>query len=395
MRFRLATNGQGGQQLQQGIGSMFQAMAMGPLYAAQGAEEAQSADMKRQLMQSQIRQNDSQIGSHVAQAAIREQERKQLEGRPAMIDLMSATRAGMNVPEFRAGLSERMNGAPMVGPPMLQPAIPGVGPSGRTAQFDDAVSSLYAPAMASPAGHTNWDQMAQARGHLQQQNVLDQVLAGQTNAGRAGQAVAASKGTKMIDNIGDTGTGFNLFTGEGSTLNPALATLYGKNVGAQTNQRLAAAGASGAAAGASAALSKQRGEQTKRIAGGYLGTKDIVDEDTGEVSVVRIPTDAEPVTIGVKPAKGGTGADATNAKARNAVVASVEKDMRGANDAEIQAEVDRRLARRAPGKPAAPSAAAAAPNTDMTAANAVKADYKAGKLTREQATAKLRALGLK
>ena len=54
MRFRLATGGTGGQQLGDGVGNLFRSLAMAPLYQAQGAEDAQSAEQKRRLQQSQI-----------------------------------------------------------------------------------------------------------------------------------------------------------------------------------------------------------------------------------------------------------------------------------------------------------------------------------------------------
>lgn len=387
MRFRLATSGAGGQSLQNGIGSIFQAMAMAPLLRAQAAEESQTADMRRQLMQSQIGAHESTMGKNIAEAAIKQREAEQLAGRPDVLALMGASRAGMDVPTFRAGISERTHGAPMEGPPLLSPAIPGVGPSGRTAQFDDAITTLYGPAMATPADKTNWDQLANARGGYQQQDVLDQVLAGRTNPGRAGQAVAASKGTKQVENITDSGTGFNIHTGAGVTLDPGLQVLFGNKVKATVNKDNAAAGASGALAG-------QRKAQTDRIKGGYSKTVDLVDEDTGEVTIVRTPTGGEPVRVGVRPPKAGGGTEATNAKARNAVVAAVERDLKGATDAEIQEEVDRRMARRAPApKGGAPAPSQAAPKIDMTAAAQIKADAKAGKITREQAIVKLKALG--
>jgi hypothetical protein len=118
----------------------------------------------------------------------------------------------------------------------------------------------------------------------------------------------------------------------------------------------------------------------------------IVDDDTGEPSITRLPTGQEPVTVGVAPKK-ATGKDATLQKERNKVVSAVEKEMIGASDAEIAAEVDRRMARR--GSAPAPAKAPAAPQIDMGAAAKIKADFKAGKLTREQAAAQLRALGFK
>lgn len=377
MRFRLATSGAGGQQLTGGVGNFFRALALGPLAEQQGAEYAQNAAMKRNLMESQIAEN-------MAQAAVRQKEAQLLEQRPDTINLMGATRAGMSVPDFKTALSERTHGAPAEGPAFLSEPIPGLGPSGRTAGFDDAIQTLYGPAMATPADKTNWEQLSKARGNYKQQDVLDQVLAGQADAGRAGQAVAASEGKKIIDNIGNSGVGFNQFTGEGEVLNEALRTLFGDQGKALVQQRKAAAGASGAQAGLSTA-------RKDRVVGGFDKPVTVIDDDTGEATITRLPTVGASVSVGTA-AKKGTGVDATNAKERNRVVRDVEKELVGAPDDEIQAEVDRRMARRG-SKPGAKPTAPAAPKIDMTTAASIKADFAAGKLTREQAKAKLQAIG--
>lgn len=376
MRFRLATSGAGGQQLTGGVGNFFRALALGPLAEQQGAEYG----MRRQVA-------ESQIANNMAQAAIRRREEEQLAQRPDTINLMGATRAGMSVPDFKTALSERTHGAPAEGPAFLPQPIEGLGPSGRTAGFDDAIQTLYGPAMATPADKTNWEQLSKARGNYKQQDVLDQVLAGQTDAGRAGQAVAASEGKKLIDNIGTSGVGYNQFTGEGEVLNEALRTLFGDQGKALVQQRKEAAGASGAQANLSTA-------RKDRVVGGFDKPVTVIDDDTGEATITRLPTVGAPVSVGTA-AKKGTGVDATNAKERNRVTTAVEKEMIGASDEEIQAEVDRRMARRGAKPGAKPAAAPGAPKIDMTTAASIKADFAAGKLTREQAKAKLQAIGFK
>lgn len=251
MRFRVPNTG--GQQAADGIGNFFRAMALAPLQEAQAAEEAQTAGMKRDLIGAQTGLANANIGRVLAEAAIKQQEAKTLEGRPDVLNLMGATRAGMSVPEFQAGVNERKYGAPAVGPALLPQPIEGVGPSGRTAAFDDAILTLFGPAMATPADKTNWDQIANARGEYRNQDLRDSVLSGRVDPARAGAAQAAVAGKPMISNIGTSGAGFNVFTGEGKSLNPGMEVLFGDQGRAGIALDQARAGASLAQAGASKA----------------------------------------------------------------------------------------------------------------------------------------------
>lgn len=377
MRFRLANTGAGGglgAGMSNAVGNLLQL----PMLRAQAADEAETVGMRRRLMESQIAEN-------MAQAAIREQERAQLAGRPDVLTLMGATRAGMSVPEFSAGIRERTQGAPLVGPPVLH---------NRGPQFDDAITTLYGPAMATPAGKVNWDQLASARGRYQTQDVLDEVLQGRVDPGRAGRAVAASKGTAQFDNVGNTGAGFNIHTGEGNVIDQALRTLFGDEGQSRIRENDAQAGSARAAAGAHGASANLSNARRERVSGGYDRPVTVLDDDTGVANITRLPTGQQPVTVGVAPKK-ATGTDATNAKERNRVTTAVEKEMVGASDEEIKAEVERRMARRGAPSKAPAAAAAAAPSIDMGKAAKIKADVKAGRLTREQGLAQLRALGFK
>lgn len=368
MRFRLGTMGGGGtQQLGDGFGRGMQALFMAPLIRAQAQEEADYAGARRRLVESQIAEN-------MAQAAIRQQEEQQLAQRGGVLDLMGATRAGMSVPEFRAGLQERQQGAPIVGPSVLH---------NREQPFNDAITTLYGPAMATPAGKLNWDQLANARGKYQQQDVLDTVLAGQRDPALVGQGYAAIEGKPLVDNVGTSGRGFNRFTGAGQVIDAGMAALFDQGERAGINRDNAAAGASNASAGLS-------GARRERVVGGYDKPVTILDEDTGNAQITRIPTGQAPVTVGVSPKK-ATGVDATNAKERNRVVRDVEKELVGATDEEIEAEVDRRMARRGAKAPAPPKPAGQ--SIDMKRAAQIKADVKAGRMTREQGIAELRKLG--
>ncbi len=401
MRFRLANgmgSNQGGQQLGDGIGNLFRSIAMAPLYAAQGADDAQSADQKRRLQQSQIDENQAQIGTHLATAAIKNNELKTLEGRPDMLRLMAASRAGVSVPEFNAALSETTNGAPMVGPSFLSAPIEGVGPSGRTANLQDVISTIYAPAMATPADKMNFEQLAKARGEYQDQDVLDQAVAAARgrNYMRSG-ALSAVRGKKEFTPfaaVGNTGTALNQVTGEQPTTNQALYTLFNNQGQALIGQRNAAAGASGAAAGASRALAGLRGVQTTNAkTQGEIDALDLVAAREGKPL---------PSTNKVSRA-----ADSTNAKLDNQIYSAMMKDPAWANapDDEFTAELVRRRsltpaaakagapADGAPAPAAKPAAGAKKP-IDMKAANQVKADFKAGKISMQQAKEKLQQLGM-
>jgi hypothetical protein len=388
MRFRLATTGNG---LSEGVSSGMRNLFALPMLRAQAEDEARTSGMRRDLLSSQIAQN-------VAQAAVEEQKRSQLAGRGDVLDTVIATRAGTDVPTLRTWRQGMQTGAmptssatgdadtdAAIGIPTRSAIDP------KVAQALGMAFQRTAPAMVNPDDFTVQGQ-ADATGRYQTQDLLSEVLAGRVKPGAAGSAVAASKGTAQVNNIGNTGAGFNVHTGEGSTLDQGLRALFGDQGQALVTQRKAAAGASGAQAN----LSNARRE---RVAGGYDKPVTILDDDSGEAQITRIPTGADPVTVGVAPKK-QTGTDATNAKERNRVVRDVEKDLVGASDAEISAEVDRRMARRGaaasqPPKPAGGAPAPKAPNIDTNQANKIKADYKAGKLTREQATAQLRALGFK
>lgn len=338
MRFRLANSvgaNQGGQQLGDGIGNLFRSIAMAPLYQAQAAEDAQTAEQRRRLQQSQIDENQAQIGTHLANAAIKNNELKTLEGRPDMLKLMAAARGGVNVPELNAALSEMTNGAPMVGPSFLSAPIEGVGPSGRTANLQDVISTIYAPAMATPADKMNFEQLAKARGEYQDQDVMGQAVqaANGGNYMRSG-ALSAVRGKKEFTPfkaVGNTGTALNETTGEQPTTNPAMFTLFDNQGRALIGQRNAAAGASGAAAGASRALAGLRGVQTTNAK--TQGEIDALDRDAAKAGKPLPSTN-----------KVSRAADSTNAKLDNQIYQQMMRDPAWSNapDDEFTAELQRR-----------------------------------------------------
>lgn len=229
------------------------------------------------------------------------------------------------------------------------PSVDGVGPV-MPAPVNPGQMSLIARAMAL-ANRTNMtgshvDQMSKAAATDQEVRDRSAIINGGSALPTA-QAYFATSGKAPFDNVGNTGYSLNGVDGSQAAANPVLAKLFSQVQGSLANQHNAAAGASGAAAG----LSRTRAE---RVASGLDKPVTVVDDETGQATITALPTAGDPRTIGVAPAK-GTGVDATNAKARNAVIAAVEREMSGATDAEISAEVDRRMARRTSNKSPVPS----------------------------------------
>lgn len=214
----------------------------------------------------------------------------------------------------------------------------------RAAPVDPTLSRYMKDAykLFQATGDTNMERFANAGTALQTQGIRDQAVANVGNLDTMNRLNTLAKpgDTYMpFDNVGTSGYSVNKATGTQLEANPVVAKIFQQVEGALANQRNAAAGASGAAG----ALSNARRE---RVVSGLDKPVTIVDDETGLASVTALPTRGDPRTIGVAAPK-GTGADATNAKARNAVVAAVEREMGTlATDAEIQAEVDRRMARR-------------------------------------------------
>lgn len=244
------------------------------------------------------------------------------------------------VPLDARGAIERFMQSGNFGPEYQAPAD-GVGPV-MPAPVDAAKMSTIARAIAlmdkANMTKSNVQQMAQAG--ATDQSVRDQaaVIANPALALPTSQAYFATSGKAPFDNVNNTGYSVNGLTGDQVAANPVLAKLFGAVEASRANENNAQAGNANASAGLHNA-------RRARVASGLDKPVTIVDDQTGQASVTAIPTTGDPRTIGVAVPK-GTGADATNAKARNSVIAAVEKDMPGASDEEIAAEVSKRLGRR-------------------------------------------------
>lgn len=299
MKFTLDAGG--AQQAGQGIGSLFKAYALGPMYRQQAEQDAAA--------KTATAYSHTQAGNKYGAQA--EQERFTLDQRRGVDDNIAAD-------------------------PAMAPYL----------QQMQRVFKL--------TGDTNAERVAKAGTEFQSQGIRDKAVAA-PDIDAMNRLISVESGKPYLphDNVGTTGYSINKATGTGGVLNPVLAKIFQMVENSKVNENNAQAGSAGASAG----LANARRE---RVVGGYDKTTDMVGDD-GVTTITRLPTGGAPVSVGVAPTK-GTGVDATNAKARNAVVAAVEKELGTlATDAEIQTEVNRRMARRDGNK----SPAAAAPTSKI------------------------------
>jgi hypothetical protein len=315
MRFRLATTGQGQDQLTGGVGRAFQTLAMLPMLKAQAGEEAARARAEMDTRAAQQRQADAHAALYGAQA---DEKRQTIESRSLPERIAAAARMNRVSPEqlpevqqyFQTGQldSRYVTPANGVGPVLPRPEyadMSGVG--GRIMQQLGLLDAGYAT-------DSKINQIAQAGGELQKQEAVRDLVANPGNAGRTGQAFAAVEGKPLIQNIGNTGRGFNQFTGDGGVLEQGIATLFDQGERAEIGQRNAAAASSYASAGAARALERQRNEETSRGAKsgdikeviGPDGSVYLVNKLTGDTRQV-VGNDGKPLVSG-KAGGAGTGA---------------------------------------------------------------------------------------
>lgn len=300
-----------------GIAQAAQTFAMLPTLEAQARQEALDAQTKRDLMGTQQRLYESQIGGNLAEAALKQRQLQTIEQRPANLQLMAASRAGTSVPELNAAISERTHGAPAVGPSFLSEPIPGLGASGRTANFDDVISSLYAPAMTTPADQAiNFQQLAQARGEQLDQGLqteaADLARRGDLMGANALSAVQGGREFSPYSAVGTSGVSINKTTGAQQTADAGLRALFGDEALASIKQK----NASSAASYASAAKTRKEMEQAAK-SGDIVqvqqpdGTVLLVNKVTG-LSRPAVGMDGKPV---VKPGGGAKSLTEGQAKA--------------------------------------------------------------------------------
>lgn len=322
----------GAQAAGQGLGNLFKAAAMAPMYRQQA--EADAALKGAQLYHHQM------AGNKLGTEAEQKRGALAIQNDPLENTMMSLGLPKALMPAFRNKLDTGAWGGGYD-----TPAYDGVGPTMPIPANDDTVKKLaqtMALTQRMMATGSNVHQGAQAALEEQKARGIDAVVANPALAGNYGKANAAAAGKPLFDNVGNTGYSIDSFTGGQAEANPVLAKIYSTVENALTNQRNASAGNS--SANAELLLEKL----------GFL-------QRTGSM-----------------PSAGGTGEAATNAKSRNAIIAAVEKEYPGADEGTISAEVEKRLARRgiqqsgnknpsgggaAPKIEAAPEAAQRKPNT--------------------------------
>ncbi|MBX3610397.1 MAG: hypothetical protein KF871_10935 [Hydrogenophaga sp.] len=322
MRFRLATSGANpGQPVADGIGSLFRSMAMAPAMAEQARQEALDAQAQRELRGAQIRAADAQAAKAGQEVLDMQDQRERgtigsVLGNAAMIHGVA--------PDQRPDLVSYLQTGRMAG--QYTPAPDGMGPvlptpavyTDGTAQKVARTAGLASQALAQ--GDKSVENLFKALTLQRDMDLGDDVLAGRRPAGSVGQAQAAMGGKKLIDAIGNTGMGFDMFTGQGQQLEPGLRAIFGDESAAKIDAEKARAGASRASAANSyASAAKTRADMDRGARSGDLtvvtgpdGTVNIVNKSDGTARMVTGPN-GQPL---VKGSAGGANKTMTEGQAK-------------------------------------------------------------------------------
>lgn len=313
MKFSL--NADGASAAGQGLGNMFKAMAMGGMYRNKAEDEALLNTAKMNAYRATADKNQ-------ASAAL-DQQQLTYQQDPLSNAMLSLGLPTGLAPAFKQRLetgsfgpsydapSDALGG----GPKQPDPATP------ETVRKLGEAMSVFQRVIATGS---KVDQGAKAALDEQTARFRDQAAANVGNLDLMNRLNTLTKEGATytpFDAVGTTGVGMNKVTGQGVTIDAGLLKLFGdKNAAEAMRDKGAAANSS-----ASGALDRER------------------------LTILKL--------TGALPGTGGSGEDATNAKDRNAVVAAVERELGAmAPDAEIQAEVDRRMARRGTNKNPPPAA---------------------------------------
>lgn len=288
-----------------GVGSAFTSFFQAPLAAAEAADERQKSEADMAYRSAQQRQADASAEQARAHAALFGQQQQDLaaqQQRGSVGELLK-TAANMHgispaeAPDFASfAQTGQMPGryeAPVDGVGPVQPT-PGYYTDGTAKKLFQTLGLMQ---QALTVGDKSVANIASATGHYRDQALGDAVLAGQRTAGDVGQAQAAMKGTKQIENITDTGEAFNIHTGERQRVSNPLFTIFGDKAAAQIAKENAQAGASKASAAhsyASAAKTRQETEQ-----GGRTGQIQVVPGADGSVMLVNKATGLARPAVGM------------------------------------------------------------------------------------------------
>lgn len=221
------------------------------------------------------------------------------------------------------------------------------------------------------------DRFSKSASIEQEIGTRDAIIKDPSLATNVAKAFFATSGKAPFDNVGDTGYAMNKVTGEAIAANPVMAKLFQATEGSLANQRNASAG--------------EHNARRDRVNSGLDHTVTTLDEN-GRPMVTALPTKGGANMIA--PAKPtSSGADATNDKARNSLVAQIEKEMPGLSDEKFKAEFDKRWARRTqPGTNKNPAPAPAQPTMEQTIPHGYTyagKDKKTGKTVVKDASGKL------
>lgn len=378
MKFTL--DGGGAQAAGQGIGSLFKAYALGDQYR-------QKAELEGLLRGAQIYHHNMSGDKAGAESDLLRHRLGQQK------DPLGTLMLEQQVPTQNRALIERFIDSGSFGPSYDTPAVDGVGPvqkppvDPKTMEMISRGVALYNKTVGVGG---KMDDLAQADEINQRMRSRDAVLNDPAKALATSQAYFATSGHAPFDNVSNTGFSLDKTSGAQTQVNEVLANLFKSVENSKVAENDAQTAHHKAGAHANTASANLSNARLSRVNSGrdHLAT---MTDATGKPVLVAVPTQGEPVNLGLAGSK-KTGADATNSKTVNAVIAAVEKDMPGATPDAIQKEIDKRLGRRGLDlqgnkKPTnGPDTPTIKPGSYQTAQE-VKAAFSAGKLSRADATA--------
>ena len=243
MKFSLDAGG--AQAVGQGIGSIFKALAMGPMYRQQAEDEALQSSAKLGAYEASAQASRAAANKNEADAALN-RHRLSLQQNPMESALLKLGLPTALAPVFRQRLEIGSFG------PDYEPPIDGMGPSQQPPATSEQVSELgraISLMQRMYATESKVNQGTDAALDEQRQRGIDAVIANPALAGVYGKANAAAEGKSLFGNVGDSGYSIDNFTGQQASANPVLAKLFGDESGAKVARDRGAANSSNAAAG--------------------------------------------------------------------------------------------------------------------------------------------------
>lgn len=298
MRFRVPNQQQGQDELVNGVSNLFRSLAMAPQLRQQAQQQAQLQQQQSALLDSQRRSHEAQAGFNFAKT----QEQQDSNDRASIGGIMrgAALRTGIPqslvpdaqsyldtgaLPNGKYSTSETFEGPPQVLPPSLA--------AGNLDKFRDAAASIYQGLQLGDKS----DNIARAGAIDNAQALRDKVLAGGLSAPQLAAAQGAMEGKAQFNNVGNTGAGFNVYSGEGNVISPGLQALFSDESKGRTAKEKAQAGASVASAANSYASATQHKVSTDKLRQEIdLGTKGVLQQTDQGLMLVN-PRTAQAVPV--------------------------------------------------------------------------------------------------